>query len=275
LLPAWSAALGAAVDRQGRSSSGGRGPDNLQESGIRAHKVCQLPRNVLSTGMTVKGKRKGRGRGRPRRDEVEDIDRRLLARALDYFLDMGYEATTINAITASLGMSKQTIYLRYRDKLSLFKAALQRAIDNWLVPLTHLQELEGDDLEQTLIDVSRLIVTTLMSPEGLRLIRITNAESYRMPEIGESTYRQGHEFIARYLADLFRRRIPAAKRASGVDLDDLATTFLNLLSGPARLTAWGLSTNEINVDEFVRRRVQIFLNGIMPRNSASGRQRKR
>ena len=130
--------------------------------------------------------------------------------------------------------------------------------------MSHLQDLETDDLEQTLISVSRVIVKTLMGPEGLRLIRITNAESYRMPEIGEYTYRNGHEFIARYLIDLFRRRIPGAGKRS-IDLGDLATTFLNLLSGPARRSAWGLPPDEIDVDAFVRRQVHLFLNGVLPR----------
>lgn len=205
-----------------------------------------------------------RGRGRPKRDEAGQLDRALLEHALDHFLEKGFEGATLNAITASLGMSKRTIYVRYGDKMTLFKAALQRAVEDWLEPLAQLPSLESEDLEATLLDVGRLIVTTLMSPAGLRLIRITNAESYRMPEIGAELYQRGRQQIASYLADLFRRRIYTRAAPPPGDLQDLATAFLNLMSGPARLTAWGLDPEPTDVETFVRTRVQLFLHGALP-----------
>jgi AcrR family transcriptional regulator len=201
-------------------------------------------------------------RGRPRRDQVDQLNRELLQRALDQFLEKGFEATTVHDIARSAGMSKQTVYARYADKLALFKAALQSATDDWLAPLQRLPELETDDLEETLIQVSRAIVTTLMGPAGLRLIRITNAESYRMPQIGDYTYQRGHRMLAGHLADLFRRKMRFDTSAPP-DFDDLATAFLNLMSGPARVTAWGLDGEGTDVEEFVRRRVRLFLHGVL------------
>ena len=204
-----------------------------------------------------------RRRGRPRRGEAVQLDDELLKHALGHFLERGFDGTTINAITASFGMSKQTVYARYGDKMTLFRASLERAIDEWLVPLDGLAGLESDDLEATLIDVARAIVSTLMSPAGLQLIRITNAESYRMPEIGAYTYRHGQERIALFLSDLFRRRI-FANAVECPDLDDLATTFLNLMSGPARRRAWGLAEDETDLERFACQQVRLFLYGALP-----------
>jgi AcrR family transcriptional regulator len=209
-----------------------------------------------------------RGRGRPRRGQADQLNEDLLSQALDHFLEKGFAGTTINAITNSLGMSKQTVYARYGDKLTLFRSALERAIDEWLVPLRNLRELEGEDIEQSLVAIAGAIENTLMSPMGVKLIRITNSESYRMPEIGEYTYKRGLQQIGDYLADFFRRRIFADDRQVP-DLDDLATTFLNLLSSPARLSAWGLKSEPVDVETFVRRRVQLFLHGILPAGSGS------
>jgi AcrR family transcriptional regulator len=205
---------------------------------------------------------KPRRRGRPRLDEVEQLNRDLLQHALDHFLKKGFEATTVNDIARSLRMSKQTIYARYGDKLALFKATLESATGEWLVPLERLSALESEDLEETLLAMSRVIVTTLLSPAGLKLIRITNAESYRMPEMGTYTYRRGHRLIASHLAELFRRRIPFDASAPP-DFEDLATAFLNLMSGPARVTAWGLDGEGLDVEEFVQRRVKLFLHGVL------------
>ena len=214
-------------------------------------------------GVAGRPERKRHGRGRPRRDEAGQLDSELLGHALDHFLEKGFEGTTMNAITRSLGMSKQTVYARYPDKHALFRAALQSAIDEWLAPAATLHELEDqDDLEATLVAVAKALVTTMLSPTGVRLIRITNAESFRMPEIGRETYGRGHELFARYLRDLFARRLPAVERTDA-EIEDLVTAFLNLISGPARLNAWGLEAASIEVEGFVRRRVRLFLAGAL------------
>src|SRR5690606_11836196 len=103
---------------------------------------------------------------------------------------------------------------------------------------------------------------TMLSPTGLRLIRITNAESYRMPEIGRYTYGKGHKLYSQYLREMFQRRLPLrAQRKS--DVDDLVIPFLNLMSGAARLNAWGLDSEPVEVGAFVRRRVRLFLSGAL------------
>src|ERR1043166_8675813 len=111
-----------------------------------------------------------RGPGRPSLSNEE-----LLDKALDLFLELGFERTSIDAIAAAAGMAKRTIYARYGDKLSLFRAALHRAIEEWIVPVESLQAAETDDLEETLLAIARLLVANIMRPGGIRLLRITNA----------------------------------------------------------------------------------------------------
>src|SRR5579864_3977103 len=87
-----------------------------------------------------------RPRGRPSLSNEE-----LLATALDIFLEKGFERTTIDAITEAAGVAKRTVYLRYGDKKALFKAALQRAIEEWIIPVVQLRAAETPDLEETLL----------------------------------------------------------------------------------------------------------------------------
>jgi TetR/AcrR family transcriptional regulator, mexJK operon transcriptional repressor len=199
------------------------------------------------------------GPGRPRRDEIEARNVELLDRALDLFLDKGFERTTIEAVAASVGMAKRTVYARYGDKANLFKAALQRAIDDWIVPVDQLRAAEVDDLHQCLLTVARILVANLMNPEGLRLMRITNAESYRMPEIGSYTYQRGTQQTIAYLADLFTRR----KGGVMPDAEDAAVAFLNLVvGGPARNAAWGMDTPEEDIERQTDYRVGVFMHGV-------------
>ena len=206
------------------------------------------------------------GPGRPRRDQVEQRKTELLDHALDLFLERGFERTTIDAIAASVGMAKRTVYARYGDKATLFQAALQRAIDDMVVPVETLRAAERDDLEPCLLGIARILVANLMSREGLRLMRITNSEAYRMPEIGAYTYDRGTRVTIAYLADLFRRLKRVEGRAMAeAEAEDAAVAFLNLLGGPARTTAWGMELDAAEIDRQTRYRVGLFIHGVFPK----------
>lgn len=203
------------------------------------------------------------GPGRPRRDQVEQRNAELLDRALDLFLERGFERTTIDAIAASVGMAKRTVYARYDDKAKLFRAALQRAIDEMVVPVEKLRAAEREGVEECLLAIARILVDNLMSPEGLRLMRITNSESYRMPEIGAYTYDRGTRQTIAYLADLFRR-LRTGQGAEMPDAEDAAIAFLNLLGGSARTAAWGMEPDPAEIQRQTRYRVGLFIHGAFP-----------
>lgn len=207
--------------------------------------------------------------GRQTADQARQRNQELLDIALDLFLEKGFERTTIDAITAAAGMAKRTVYLRYRDKTTLFKAALQRAIEDWIVPVEKLRAAETEDLEDSLLRIGQILVENIMSPAGLRLMRITNAESGRLPEIGVYTYKQGTDRTIAYLADLFRRRIPAGSPQI-IDPEEAALGFLYLVvGGPASATAWGMVLEKSQIDKHTEDCVRLFLRGLLPRNLAN------
>src|SRR3546814_9887786 len=82
-------------------------------------------------------------RRRPGRPSLSNEE--LLDKALDLFLEKGFSGTSIDAICASAGMAKRTVYARYGDKESLFKAALSRAIAEWIVPIDRLRAQERSE----------------------------------------------------------------------------------------------------------------------------------
>jgi TetR/AcrR family transcriptional repressor of mexJK operon len=217
------------------------------------------------TDNTGAKRRPHRSPGRPTRDQAEQRNRELLDKALDLFLENGFERTTIEAITAAVGMAKRTVYARYGDKMTLFKAALQRAIEEWMLPVEHLREAESGDLEETLLEIGRLLVANILTPEGLRLLRITNVESIRFPEIGEYTVREGTEPTIAFLADLFRRRL-AHQRPSHEEAVDAANAFLHLVvGGPSSTMMWGVHMDEPEIDRTTRYNVHLFLHGLLHR----------
>jgi len=202
------------------------------------------------------GEKKARRRpGRPTLSNEE-----LLDTALDLFLENGFERTSIDAIASTAGMAKRTIYARYEDKTNLFVAALTRAIDDWVVPVDRLRAAETEDLEATLLAIGETLVENILSPAGLRLMRLTNAESVRMPEISTYSVRRGTEPTVNYLSDLFKRRLKLEERNAVA----AGQAFLNLVvGGPASNAAWGMVIDPGEIGAHVRFSVHLFLHGLM------------
>lgn len=201
-----------------------------------------------------------RGPGRPTLSNEE-----LLDTALDLFLDHGYEGTGIEAIASAAGMAKRTVYARYADKTALFKAALTRAIEDWIVPVDTLRAAEVEDLEETLLRLGRILVANVLRPSGQRLLRLTNAASGQMPEIAAFNVQKGTEPTLAYLADLFFRRLepggPESPKA-----EEAAEAFLDLVvGGPANLASRGIALDDEAVDRHTRYSVRLFLYGASPR----------
>jgi TetR/AcrR family transcriptional repressor of mexJK operon len=172
---------------------------------------------------------------RPGRPTLSDD--KLLSIALDLFLENGFERTSIDAIAAAAGMAKRTLYARHDDKVTLFKAALTRAIENWIVPVEQLRASECDGLEETLQKIGQILLANILSPAGLRL------------------------------ADLFRRRLLPATGDDG-EADEAALAFLHLVvGGPASMAGWGVQSGSDAIEAHTRYCVRLFLYGTLAKQN--------
>lgn len=211
---------------------------------------------------TKRRKGPGPGPGRPTREQAEQRNLELLDKALDLFLENGYERTSMEGIAAAVGMAKRTVYAQYSDKKTLFMASLKRAIDDWIVPVEILRAAETDDFEETLQSIGRILVANIITEEGLRLLRITNAEANRMPEISQYTFQQGTGPTLAYLSELFLRRSPRAIALE--DAHEAALVFLYLVvGGPASMKAWGVAGDVEQINRHTRFSVSLFLHGLL------------
>ena len=210
------------------------------------------------------------GRRKPGRPTLSNEE--LCDIALDLFLERGFERTSMEAITAAAGMAKRTVYARYPDKEALFRAALTRAIEDWIVPVERLQAAETGDLEETLRAIGSILVTNVLSPAGLRLLRLTNAEAARMPEISTLTVQEGTGPTLAWLADLFERRLSLDAKS---DSAEAAQAFLNLVvGGPANNAAWGMAIDPQAIERHVSYSVRLFLHGLLGESSGDATARK-
>ncbi|WP_316043578.1 helix-turn-helix domain-containing protein [Actinomadura sp. CNU-125] len=211
----------------------------------------------------------GPPRGRethPRAGEARHEE--LLDTALDLFLEHGYELATIEMIAARVAMTKRTIYARYPEKSALFLAAVLRAIERQAVPREALEELEeraGGDLAATLKAVARLRIGQVMTPDGLRLQRVINTESYRFPEIFVAGFELNTAMVVGFVADLLDRAA-AAGRIVPTNSDQAARAFMSMVVGSqVRSIVAGRPPDPGKLDERVGFAVDLLLNGLRPR----------
>ncbi len=201
-----------------------------------------------------------RATGRPTRAEAWQRHEDFLDGALELFLERGFELTTMEGVAAATGVTKRTIYRRYADKKALFLATVQRAIDQWLVPVDELKAVETDDLEATLLAVAHIRVANILSPGGLRLQRIINAESFRFPVIAER-YDEGLVPTIDFLAGLFRRHEARGLGNPG-DPKVKALAFLSVIGGPTRSAILGRLTDPTVIDALIADGVRLLLHGV-------------
>ena len=203
--------------------------------------------------------------GRPTREQAEARHGELLDCALDHFLDKGYEPATIEAIASAVGMTKRTVYARYPDKAALFRAAVHRAIERYTIPLERIEATDCGDLEQTLRNIARLRIDLVSSPQGLKLQRIINTESYRFPEIFTEVYEVGALPTIKFLARLLKRETQAGRLAIA-EPAKAANVFMSMVvSGPVRIIVAGGAVPDKELDERIAYAVRLFLNGARPR----------
>lgn len=102
-----------------------------------------------------------RGKGRPKRTEIEEIDRAIRDAALQVLLEHG-EAATMHAIAQAAGISRKSLYARHPNKEALFRDVI-RAL---LISAEALRYDETGTAEERLQHYIEAALATIARPES-------------------------------------------------------------------------------------------------------------
>jgi AcrR family transcriptional regulator len=224
----------------------------------------------MATSVSVREDRKPRRErrpghgGRPTAAEGRRRQQRLLDTAIALFMSRGFDGTSIEAVAEAVGMSKRTVYARYRDKNELFGAALRALIDRSLAPFNQFQT-GPRPLEPTLMAIGRHLLSVALTPQSVGLYRILVAEAERHPELARLAHAEGRQQAIRGIEAALRRH---ARELRARDLGAAAEQFLSLVvDSSLRGAALGLRSGTADIDRTVGAAVDLFLNG-----AANGRR---
>jgi TetR/AcrR family transcriptional regulator, mexJK operon transcriptional repressor len=131
-----------------------------------------------------------RSRGETKRAQILEGGRRI-------FLRDGFAAASTDEISREAGVSKRTLYAYYPSKEDLFSEVLRTlTIENprtmVLESIRAIEPRSREELREALVEIAGRVISTVMQPGYLSLIRTIIADSHRFPQ----------------LADIFRSTVP-------------------------------------------------------------------
>lgn len=139
------------------------------------------------------------GPGRPKDPAKREA---ILAAAQTLFLTHGYEGSSMDAIAAAAGVSKLTLYSHFKDKETLFAAAVKATCETRL-PRRLFVLHEGCRIEAVLRGIGEALVELANSPESIGLHRAMAAMATQNPTLARMFYEAGPQRLLDDLAQLF------------------------------------------------------------------------
>jgi len=122
------------------------------------------------------------------------------------FLCEGLERTSMDAIAASAGVSKQTVYSHFHSKDDLFRACVCGKIEDYGLDASRLDA--DASLDDMLRHIGRQYLTLLADPDVMAMFRLMISSATTFPQIVRSFYESGSMAALDALAGRLKRFLP-------------------------------------------------------------------
>lgn len=156
----------------------------------------------------------------PERDAKEAA---IIAAACATFLANGYDSASMDQIALTAGVSKRTVYNRFRSKEELFAAAIEETCRQ-ILPVD-IAAIEASMSAEAFVNkMAHAFLKGVLAPEALALRRIAAFEAGRNPGLGKSYLAHGPAYMAATFAPALER---IAKR-EGFEIEDVETAIYQL-----------------------------------------------
>ncbi|MFK3669193.1 TetR/AcrR family transcriptional regulator [Leifsonia aquatica] len=189
----------------------------------------------------------------------------ILTAARELFLRDGFAGTTIEAIAASAGVSKATVYSNFADKDALFVELLEvvTAEAGGILRSATAGLEGGGPLRDRFLAVAGVLVRGVLRPEVVSLRRLAISQAVRFPEAAAAYWRAGPAATIELLADRFRTLADEGALAAP-DPARAATQFAYALVGPLQdrlLLDPGHTFTDADLEAHIAATVDAFLRG--------------
>ncbi len=204
-----------------------------------------------------------RPRGRPSAEEASELREAFLQTALRSFLDLGYAATSIEAIARDAGVAKITIYRQFNGKQELFREVAHRALARANEQMQALMVSEGVDVRQTLRSLVERMYLGLADPETRAVMRLVVGEAERFPELAASLYSDSSYVLAPVAEVLAKAHMQGVLYVPNAPV--AAAQLASLTMGGLRFLITKPLANDAERRQWAESVIELVLKGWMPR----------
>ncbi|WP_041748076.1 TetR/AcrR family transcriptional regulator [Bradyrhizobium cosmicum] len=177
--------------------------------------------------------------GRPQFD-----DDAVINSAMDVFWRHGYSASSIDQLATAMGLSRSSLYKRFRDKDGLFEEVLSTYVER---VVRRMNSVRGDTKRQQLEALLHEFLSRegrTVRPAGCMLAR-SCAEMVDLPPAGQSVARRGLARQRAVFDGILREAVANGELASTADIDGLAWHYLGVLHAIMNLPQAGATVREL------------------------------
>ncbi|MBC7997762.1 MAG: TetR/AcrR family transcriptional regulator [Leptolyngbya sp.] len=136
----------------------------------------------------------------------------IIEAAIECFVDLGYEGTSMKAVAERAGVIKQTIYSHFENKEQLFKSVIQSVTVDILRDELNAPLAAGISTQDKLLLIMETILKRHEDPKYSKFFRTIMGETGRFPDLAkiftEATIKPGTELVSTIFADKNEFRIP-------------------------------------------------------------------
>ena len=193
---------------------------------------------------------------------TERVTNRLLDAASKFFMERGFEATSMGEIARYARASKETFYRHFPGKEDLFRAVVIRgarmvAGELSAVLLTH------ETPAKALAAFGELFLDRILSTDSISFQRMMMMERERFPELVQSLRADGRERVRASLARYLDEQV-ARGRLRKMDTAVGARQFLDLVAAEMIMTATRCGRpkpSKAQIRQRVKEAIDCFLHG--------------
>ena len=193
---------------------------------------------------------------------TERVTNRLLDAASKFFMERGFEATSMGEIARYARASKETFYRHFPGKEDLFRAVVIRgarmvAGELSAVLLTH------ETPEKALAAFGELFLDRILSTDSISFQRMMMMERERFPGLGQSLRADGRERVRASLARYLEEQV-ARGRLRKMDPAVGARQFLDLVAAEMIFAATRCGRpkpSKAQIRQRVKEGIDCFLHG--------------
>lgn len=192
-----------------------------------------------------------------------NVRERVLASAIDLFLQNGFSAVTVDLLGSKLGMSKKTIYRHFRSRRELELAAIDRffaEVEERLsgaVGGAETRAGEGHGEVERSVGAFFRVVSTMLSRVNLEALELLE---FRDPELWARINNRREHLLRTHLVPLVERGRARGEIRTDVDLEFIVGMMIALVLNLATPTR--VSLHPAGRDGFLHDMSAVLLDGI-------------